>query len=344
MNAGACYDPDVDTALPMEFLRQALEARMGMIKEPHRGAFRLFNGFYEGIPWLVIDLYGRTLVVNDYRDPAGIDDLVLQTVDTCRSRLSWVQGIIWKPRNHPDPEIRRGRVLTGDRLDRKVLENGTWYAIELLLHQDSTLFLDTRLLRKWLQENSREKTVLNTFSYTGSLGAAALAGGAARVLQTDLDRKFLNVAKDTYSLNGFPIRREDFITGDFFPIASRLRRTNQQFDIVILDPPFFSSTTQGRVDLLADTKHLVNKLRPLVKDGGRLIAVNNAVYKPGSEYIRELESLSEDGYLELEGTIPVPADFTGTMQTQVSHAFVDPFPFNHSTKIAILKIKRKQQI
>ena len=48
------------------------------------------------------------------------------------------------------------------------------------------------------------KTVLNTFAYTGSLGVAARAGGAARVVHLDLSRAFLNVAKDSYARNGFP--------------------------------------------------------------------------------------------------------------------------------------------
>jgi 23S rRNA (cytosine1962-C5)-methyltransferase len=79
------------------------------------------------------------------------------------------------------------------------------------LNADSSLYLDTRLLRAWASEHLGGKRVLNTFAYTGSLGVAAQAGGAARVVQLDLNRRFLNLAKDSYTLNGFPIHKSDFM-------------------------------------------------------------------------------------------------------------------------------------
>ncbi len=89
-------------------------------------------------------------------------------------------------------------------------------------------------LRKWLIENTRGKSVLNTFAYTGSLGAAACAGEAQPVVQLDLNRRFLNLGKTTCSLNGFPVRKADFISGDFFACTARFRRERRTFDCIIL--------------------------------------------------------------------------------------------------------------
>jgi 23S rRNA (cytosine1962-C5)-methyltransferase len=192
-----------------------------------------------------------------------------------------------------------------------------------------------------LIENSRNKTVLNTFAYTGSLGVAATAGEATRVIQHDLNRQFLNVAKTSYTLNGFPIHKQDFIAQDFFNMISRFKRTNETFDYVIVDPPFFSSTAKGRVDQVNESARLLNKVRPLIKDGGCLIAINNALYVSGAQYMQTLQALCEDGYLSIRDLTPVPEDFTGYSETRVADPMIDPAPFNHSTKIAILDVRRK---
>jgi 23S rRNA (cytosine1962-C5)-methyltransferase len=172
---------------------------------------------------------------------------------------------------------------------------------------------------------------------------AALGGGAKRVVHLDLNRNFLNVAKSSYTLNGFLIVKSDFISSDFFPGVSRLKRDGALFDCVFLDPPFFASTDKGTVDLAADNKRLINKVRPLVADGGWLVAINNALFVSGQEHLSMLEELCADGYLRIETLIPVSEDFSGYPETRVGESVTDPAPFNHSTKIAVLRVRRKTQ-
>jgi len=209
------------------------------------------------------------------------------------------------------------------------------------MNRDASLYLDTRNLRKWLIEHMRDKIVLNSFAYTGSLGVAALAGGANRVVQHDLNRQFLNVAKTSYTLNGFPIQKQDFITADFFTLVSKFKRTQETFNCVIIDPPFFSTTSKGKVDQVNESARLINKVRPLINDGGTLIAINNALYVSGKEYMQTLETLCKDGYLQIKELISIPEDFTAYPETRVGIPITDPAPFNHSTKIAVLEVKRK---
>jgi 23S rRNA (cytosine1962-C5)-methyltransferase len=226
-------------------------------------------------------------------------------------------------------------------LDSKIKEFNTWYALDLMLNQDASFYLDTRNLRKWVSENVRGKTILNTFAYTGSLGVAALAGGASRVIQLDRNHGFLNLAKTSYSLNGFPIGKQDFITSDFFAQVVKFKRSGERFDCVFIDPPFFSTSPRGTVDQNKESARLINKVRPLINDGGVLVAINNALYVSGEEYMRTLESLCEDGYLKIKEFISVPNDCTGTPETRVGQPITDPTPFNHSTKIAVMEVKRK---
>jgi 23S rRNA (cytosine1962-C5)-methyltransferase len=331
-------------------LNNAITARSSLFETRHEAAFRLFNGFTEGNPDyrpdalrdLVIDLYAATLVIHNYADdPTQGEVIVQQAQHLLQDRLTWLRAGIVKTRDAKTQAEKRGRLLFGDKPDTKIKEHNVWYSIDLLMNRDASFYLDTRNLRKWLIQNSQGKTVLNTFAYTGSLGVAAMAGKAEGVIQHDLNRQFLNVAKASCTLNGFPIRKQDFIAEDFFTLVSKFKRTNETFDCVIIDPPFFSTTPKGKVDQIHESARLINKVRPLINDGGVLIAINNALYVSGKEYMQTLEELCKDGYLKIRELIPVPDDFSGYPETRVGHPITDPAPFNHSTKIAVLDVKRK---
>ncbi len=322
-------------------LDRAVALRETLFDSRHESAFRLFNGFSEGEPRLVIDIYAGTAVIGNYADPSE-DGVALaeQARSLLLERLTWLRAVVLKSRNSPLAEERNGILIHGDKADRRVKEHGVSYAVDICANRDAGFFPDTRNLREWLIKNMDGKTVLNTFAYTGSMGVAAMAGGAVRVVQTDMSRNFLNVAKTSCSMNGFPIVKKDFMAGDFFTIASRLKRWGERFDCVLLDPPFFAVTDRGTVDQLNSCDRLINKVRPLINDGGYLVSVNNALFLSGSDYMSMLEKLCSDGYLEIAELISVPSDFSSGERNP---ALPDPAPFNHATKIAVLRVKRKSE-
>jgi 23S rRNA (cytosine1962-C5)-methyltransferase len=281
-------------------------------------------------------------VLHNYADPpTGADATIAAAARFLTERLPWVQTVVVKARNAPILAERHGVVRFGAKPETRVREHGVWYALDLLAQRDAGLYLDTRNLRAWAMHHLAGKSVLNTFAYTGSLGVAAMAGGARRVVQTDLKREYLNIAKTSYTLNGFPIVRADFQAGDFWTHISRMKRAGERFDCVFVDPPFFAATGKGTVDLVAQSHRVINKVRPLINDGGALVAINNALFVSGADYMRTLETLCADGYLAIEELIPVPPDCTGYPETRVRPPLVDPAPFNHSTKIAVLRVRRK---
>ena len=112
---------------------------------------------------------------------------------------------------------------------------------------------------------------------------------------------------------------------------------------MLLDPPFFAAGDKGVVDLERNYIKLINKVRPLINDGGVLVAINNALFLAGAEYMRMLDSLCADGYVRLEELIPVPEDSAGYPHTRRTAPMIDPAPFNHATKIAVLRIRRKKE-
>jgi 23S rRNA (cytosine1962-C5)-methyltransferase len=325
-----------------ELLSAALQARQTMLDHNHHSAFRLFNGFYEGCPDLAVDIYARTLVTHNYASPyeSGAE-LISAAQDFFLQSLPWLRCIVVKHRNAEDFSDQRGQVVYGEHPDRRVQENGVWYALDLGLNRDASLYLDTRNLRIWARQHLAGARVLNTFAYTGSLGVAAMAGGAGHVVQLDRNKGYLNLAKTSYSLNGFPIQRADFMVSDFFTGAARLKRAGQLFDCIFVDPPFYSTSPSGTIDLLHASHRVINKVRPLVAHGGWLVAINNSLYLSGQEYLKMLEDMAADGYTSIESTLPIAPDFTGYAQTVHSAPPVDPAPFNHPTKIAILRVRRK---
>lgn len=321
-------------------LYTALQTRAHLLDPEHEGAFRLFNGFTEGDPRVILDVYARTIVIHLYdEDLKTAWSLAQETAEFLRKELPWLEAGLVKIRHSPSHEDKRGQFLFGTELSKKIREFGVWHAIDLTLNRDSSFYLDTRNLRRWLIENMKGKSLLNMFAYTGSLGTAAMKGGASRVVQVDLNRGFLTVAKTSYALNGYPIQKGDFIARDFFEQVGSMKRRQMLFDCVIIDPPFFSSTPKGRVDQEKESARMINKVRPLIQNGGTLIAVNNAVYISGREYMKTIEDLCQDGYLKLREIISVPEDFAG--MTPIGSPLTDPSPFNHSTKIVILDVKRK---
>jgi len=332
----------MDSELITDLLDKAIAARLELFDARHETAFRLFNGFSEGYPALVIDVYATTAILNNYADPAQAGLPAVQAachhLQTC---LPWIRTMILKMRHSASEDERCGVPLHGTSYDRRVKEHGVWYAVDLCMNHDASFYLDTRNLRQWALKALKGKTVLNTFAYTGSLGIAALAGGAARVVQLVLNPEYLSLATRSYALNKFLVIKNDIRTGDFWPQISQFKRDGERFDCVIIDPPFYSETGKGVIDLATDSTRLINKVRPLINSGGYLVTINNALYLSGKAYWDALNALCADGYLKLKELVPVPPDCAGYPKTTLIPPVTDPAPFNHSTKIAILEVRQK---
>ena len=325
----------------LDAIKKASQHRSGLDQTTE--AYRLFNGFYEGFPGLALDRYGPALVILDHGLPEDSEVSFQNLADwACSSELDF-DTVLLKQRRAKDPTARNGRLLAGATLPQQITEDGISYALDLQMNQDAGFYLDTRNLRCWLVDHSDGKKVLNTFAYTGSLGVAAGIGGAVEVVQTDLDQKFLEFSHKSWELNELESSRTRILPGDFFKVTDRLRRQARLFDIVILDPPFFSSTQAGRLDWQNQSTRLINKVRPLVGHGGQLVVINNSLFLSGADFMAELQTLCESEYLSLGEIIPIPEDITGYPDTIVEMPPVDPAPFNHPTKIAVLDVIRKDK-
>jgi len=158
------------------------------------------------------------------------------------------------------------------RPETEVLEDGVRYLVRPDAGLSVGLFLDMREVRGWLRTNAARRRVLNLFAYTCSFGVNAALGGAARVLNLDLSRGYLDWGKTNYRLNRLSVDDRDFVYGDAFDWLGRFARRGERFDLVIVDPPSFSSTP---FSVTRDYPRLVEAAARTVAPAGILLAATN---------------------------------------------------------------------
>ena len=124
-------------------------------------------------------------------------------------------------------------------------EHGMRLVVELGRGVQTGLFVDQRDNRKRVRELSRGARVLNLFSYTSSFGVAAALGGAAKVVNVDVSRRALEVARENFRENGLDPAQHGFEQADALEWLSRAAQRGERFELVVLDPPSFASAAGG---------------------------------------------------------------------------------------------------
>lgn len=128
----------------------------------------------------------------------------------------------------------------------------------------SGVFVDHRLGRAFVRRRARGAVVLNLFAHAGAFGAAAVAGGAARVDHVDAARKCAPWAALNLALNGEDPRKHRFLVDDALAVIARTARRADKdgpvYDIVVCDPP----TTAVRPD--GSRFHVEKHLGDLARD------------------------------------------------------------------------------
>ncbi len=84
---------------------------------------------------------------------------------------------------------------------QSIIENGITYSIRLLMNQDASFYIDTRNLRTWLTQNSRDRDVLNTFAYYWQPGSCSAGRWGQTVVQLDRNSRFLEMAARSAAAN-----------------------------------------------------------------------------------------------------------------------------------------------
>jgi 23S rRNA (cytosine1962-C5)-methyltransferase len=217
---------------------RAKQRRAPLLEDGLTTAYRLLNGEGDGLPGVVVDVYGPIAVLR--LDSGSLATLTPWVIAAVQSHLD-VKGICQKTTQ--GLEVLAGRPPP-DRL--VVSEHGVRFFADIGSGQKTGLFLDHRENRHSLERWSRGKSVLNLFSYTGGFSLYAARGGASRVTSVDRAGDAMARARDNVELNGLDPELFDFVTADAMTHLEKLAAEGQTFDIVISDPPSFARNRTQR--------------------------------------------------------------------------------------------------
>ncbi len=274
----------------------ALARRRPLATADDTDTYRLFHRQADGLPELAVDRFGATLVAHVYGPAlqpdarAVVSELKLQT----RSQAVYLkrrptQASALSPAQRA--ELAPEQPLVGEATPEVVVrENGLAYEIRPGAGLSVGLFPDMREMRALIRREARGRRVLNTFAYTCGFGVAALAGGAARVVNIDASKAHLAWGQRNYALNSLGADPHDFIFGDVFDWLARFARRGERFDWVILDPPPYATTKRTRFSIQRDYGPLAALALDCLAPDGRLLACANAAELDERDFARHLIS------------------------------------------------------
>ncbi|SDT06167.1 class I SAM-dependent methyltransferase [Pseudomonas oryzae] len=240
-------------------------------------ARRLFHGRgrrWPGLEHVTVDWLQGVLLVSLFRGPgaaelAQLRDMLLALSDSAAWRQSGAHHLLLQHRYLPDSRMDW---LRGAELEEWLIdEDGLRYKLDLGRKQNNGLFLDMRYGRRWVREQAAGQRVLNLFAYTCGFSVAAIAGGAAQVVNLDMARAALSRGRDNHRLNGHDLARVEFLGHELFKSWGKVRKSGP-YDLIIIDPPSFQ---KGSFALTSDYRKILRRLPELLAAGGTVLACVN---------------------------------------------------------------------
>jgi 23S rRNA (cytosine1962-C5)-methyltransferase len=284
-----------NAAWVVEMLDAALAKRAELASRTD--GIRLVHGESDGLPAVVVDRFGDTLVVSSYSTGAdaiarfvaqalvagadgapnantGVDVHVSRARSRTRSDLANIVGpashVVLRPARRRRGPAEAARVLRGTPPDVVwFAEDDLRYAVDLAEGHKTGTYLDLRGLRRYLASSPRAGArVLNLFAYTGMLGRAAEHAGAAAITHVDQSQRALDFAAAHHT--GDPAKHTS-VCADVFAWLPELG-ADKLFDVVIVDPPAMTSKAAQIPNVLAAYRKLYRAAERHVAPGGLLVS------------------------------------------------------------------------
>ena len=237
----------------------------------HEGSdtYRLVHGEGDCLPGLVVDVYGRTAVMQAHS--VGMH-LARHEIAVALVKVTGgvVANVYYKSETtlpfkaELGPE--NGFIIGGSR-DDVAVENGLKFHIDWLKGQKTGFFVDQRDNRSLLERYARGRAVLNMFCYTGGFSVYAMRGGATLVHSVDSSSKAIDLTRANVELNFLGDARHEAFAEDAFKFLDAMER---RYDLIILDPPAFAKHKDALRQALKGYTRLNAKAFSKIKPGGVL--------------------------------------------------------------------------
>lgn len=264
-------DVEIDGEFWFSHLKSALEMRrsIGIADNPENNTYRLVHGEGDMLPGLVIDVYGKTAVMQAHS--VGMHE---SRIDIAEQLMAVMEGRIENIYYKSETTLpfkagldQENGFIIGGSDDNTAVENGLMFYVDWLRGQKTGFFVDQRDNRSLLEKFARGKNVLNMFCYTGGFSFYAMRGGARQVHSVDSSAKAIDLTNRNVALN-FPgdTRHKAFCEDAF----KYLDEAGDQYDLIILDPPAFAKHRGALHNALKGYIRLNNKALQRIQAGGIL--------------------------------------------------------------------------
>jgi 23S rRNA (cytosine1962-C5)-methyltransferase len=265
-------DRDTGATVDADWFRarvaRALALRTRLFDAPF---YRLIHAEADGLPGVVVDRFGDTLVVQpnaawaEARLDSLVEALVAETgvttvVKNAGGRARTLEGL-------DDATLALRGAVEGPV---EVRMNGATYLADLLGGQKTGLFYDQRPNHAFAAGLAEGAAVLDVFSHVGGFALAALAGGAASALAVDSSAPALALAREGAARMGMEARF-DTRAGDAFATMERLAEEGAVFDLVVCDPPAFAPSRKALEAGLRAYERVAKLAAALVAPDGCLV-------------------------------------------------------------------------
>lgn len=262
-------------ALPDNFFQSRLNAAyemrrgLGLIRQDN-DCFRLVHGEGDFLPGLVVDVYGKTAVVQAHSPGMHfcrqeIADAMLNIPEAGIVNIYYKSETTLPFKAQLDPV---NEYIVGGFDTNVATENGLKFNIDWLRGQKTGFFVDQRDNRSLLQHYAKDRNVLNMFCYTGGFSVYAMRGGAKMVDSVDSSAKAITLTDENIALN-FPgdTRHRSFAIDAFKYLADM---KDGEYDLIILDPPAFAKHRNALKNGLLGYRKLNAKAFDKIRSGGIL--------------------------------------------------------------------------
>lgn len=269
-----------DEYIDIDFFRKklivALNKRTKFFSDTKTTAFRVFNGEGDGIGGLTIEYFDGYYVINWYSK--GIYEFRDEIINSLKQLIVF-KGIYQKKRFSEDGKyIEEDDFIMGERAEMPIIvkESGVNFAIYLNEGAMVGVFLDQRQVRKAIRDKySLDKTVLNTFSYTGAFSIFAAMGGAKITTSVDLANRSLPKTIEQFEINDIDPETQEIVVEDVFKYFKYAEKKELKFELVILDPPSFAKSKNFIFSADKDYKDLLKQSINITEDNGVIVASTN---------------------------------------------------------------------
>jgi 23S rRNA (cytosine1962-C5)-methyltransferase len=249
-------------------LSSAFSQRLGTkVVTEFTNAFRLVHGEGDGLPGLIIDVYGNVAVIQahsvgmheDRRLIANAILNVLHEENGYEVAAVYYKSLIDKSQSE--------YLLGMAAVPHMIIEHGNKFYVDWEEGQKTGFFLDQRENRRLLGNMAKGKNVLNTFCYTGGFSVYALQNEAALVHSVDASERAIDLTKKNLQLNGYDPYIHTCVSADTFDF---IKDKKDVYDLIILDPPAFAKHKDARHQAMKGYQRLNLEAMKIIKAGGIL--------------------------------------------------------------------------